>query len=448
MTLTINSQLITAQESDHLINFILKNSQAEDVFININSRESSLSRFSENQICQNLNQNRFNLTITSYFGQKSASCSTTETDPESILYTLRQSEELAQFAPADPEWVELLPSQSYDKREPAFDQETAQISPLTTATTIKQVCQMADQAGVDGSGILSTSAMSKAIANSRGLRAFNQGTEANFSLTARIDDGSSWQSRTAYAIKDLPFTEMTEKVIKKALFSRQPQEVKPDKYPVIFTPCAFGNLIPWLMGNLDARSADEGRSFMSLRDEKNQVIGNRLGELLFSPLVHIQRQPSHPLLQAETFFNDGLPNTDLDIVKNGVVENLSYSRYWAKKQSKQANGYFTPIFMSGENQTIEDLIATTERGIFVNRTWYINTVNPRTLEITGMTRDGTFWIEDGKLAYPLKNFRFNHCLPHLLRDISALGQVERFGNNVIPAIKVKEFNFSSITDSV
>ena len=162
----------------------------------------------------------------------------------------------------------------------------------------------------------------------------------------------------------------------------------------------------------------------------------------------MQRNPSYPLLQSSTFFNDGMKKDDLEIIKAGIPQTLFYSRYWAQKQGKTATGGMSPIVMLGSNQSLEDLIAQTERGILVSRAWYVRYVNPRTLEVTGMTRDGTFWIEQGKIAYPIKNMRFNQCLPELLAHVEALSSVERYGNTVAPGVKVKAFNFSSITDSV
>jgi predicted Zn-dependent protease len=202
------------------------------------------------------------------------------------------------------------------------------------------------------------------------------------------------------------------------------------------------------MWNLDARAADEGRSFMSRTDEVGQPGGNRLGEQLFSPLVQVQRNPAHPLLQLGRCFGDGLSNHYLEVIKDGVPQTLSYSRYWAQQQGKEPTGAMFPIVMSGSDQSITDLIAQTERGILVNRAWYVRYVNPRTLEVTGMTRDGTFWIEEGQIAYPIKNLRFNQSLPEMLRDVEALSTVQRFGSSVVPGVRVKAFHFSSVTDSV
>ena len=448
MTIATVSNLLRPEEALDIIESTIEQSQADGVFVSLNANESTLSRFSENQISQNLSRNRFTLTITSYFGQCSASASTTELDREAISQTLKRSEDLARFAPEDPEWVELLPPQNYAERNPAFDVATAQASPLGKGEIIRQVCSLSRQAKVNGSGTLSTNVNLNAIGNSQGLIACDRTTEADFSFTARQDNGSSWSNVTAWGLEQLPIPEITSKVIDRAIASRNPREIKPGDYTVIFEPAAMSSLIPWVMWNLDARAADEGRSFMSRTDETGQANGNRLGEQLFSSLVQIQRDPTHPLLQSGRFFGNGLSNNSLEIVKDGIPQTLSYSRYWAQQQGQEPTGAMYPIVMQGSEKTVADLIAQTERGILVSRAWYVRYINPRTLEVTGMTRDGTFWIEDGQIAYPIKNLRFNQSLPKMLANVEQLSQVQRCGSSVIPGCMVKDFHFSSITDSV
>ena len=448
MTLATAPTLLSEDEALSLVESVTKQSEAEGVFVSLSSGEESLSRFSENQMTQNISKNRFSLSITSYFGKRSASASTTEIDPEAIKETIRRSEELAQIAPEDPEWVPLLEPQEYEERTPAFDAKTAALSPLERGEIVQRVCAMSAKAGVEGSGTLSTEASLRVVGNSRGLRACDRGTEASFSFTARLEDGSSWSQRAGFAIDQLPIESLTQELIERALTSRQPREVKPGTYPVVFNGAAFGDLLSWVIWNLDARAADEGRSFMSRTDEAGKPAGNRLGEQLFSPLVQVQRHPAHPLLQMGTCFADGLSNRYLEVIKNGVPQTLSYSRYWAQQQGKEPTGAMYPIVMSGSDQSLADLIAQTERGILVNRAWYVRYVNPKTLEVTGMTRDGTFWIENGQIAYPIKNLRFNQSLPDMLRDVDALSSVQRFRSSVVPGVRVKAFNFSSVTDSV
>ena len=439
---------ITQEEALASIEFAIAQSQGDGVFISLSASETALSRFSENQISQNVRKNTFSLTVTSYFGKRSASASTTELNREAIAQTVKRAEDLARIAPEDPEWVELLPEQTYSDRTPAFDEATATLSPLRKGEIIQQVCSLSKDAGVNGSGTLSFQVSLNAIGNSKGLRGCDRTTEADFSFTARVDNGSSWNRCTAWSIEQLPIIELTEKVIERAIATKNPQTIEPGDYTVVFEPAAFASLLPWVIWNLDARAADEGRSFMSRNDDSGNPTGNKVGEQLFSHIVRVQRNSAHPLLQGGSFFGNGLANTELDIIQDGVPQTLSYSRYWAKEQGKEPTGAMYPIVMTGSDKTVADLIASTERGIFVSRAWYVRYVNPRTLEVTGMTRDGTFLIENGKLAHPIKNLRFNQCLPEMLDNVVAVSQARRCGSSVIPGCKVENFHFSSITDSI
>lgn len=455
MTLTTSPTILSEDQALSMVEKVIKQSEADGVFVSLSTGEEALSRYSENQMTQNISRTRLSLSVTSYFGKRSASSSTTDLDEAAIKETIQRSEELARIAPEDPEWMPLLDPQTYENRTPAFDSKTANFSPLERGEIVQKVGEMSAKAGVEGSGTLSTEAFVRVIGNSLGLRASDRATEADFSFTARIKDGSSWGQRTGFAIDQLPIESLTESLIERALSSRSPREIKPGVYPVIFDGGAFASLLSWVIWNMDARAADEGRSFMSRSDESGkamptagEAIGNRVGEAIFSPLVQVQRNPAHPLLQLGTSFGDGLSNHYTEVIKDGVPQTLSYGRYWAQQQGKQPTGAMFPIVMTGSDQSLADLISQTERGILVNRAWYVRYINPRTLEVTGMTRDGTFWIEDGKIAYPIKNLRFNQSLPDMLNAVDALSTVQRYGSSVVPGVRVKAFNFSSVTDSI
>jgi predicted Zn-dependent protease len=448
MLIKTSPAILNEDQALSLLEKVVKQSAAEEVFVSLSAGEESLSRFSENQISQNISKTVFSLNITSYFGNKSASAAVTEFDEDAIAQTIKRSQELAKIAPADPEWMPLLPPQTYNSPPAAFDEATAAASPLARAEMVRQACAIASQAGANASGTLSAEASLYAIASSTGLRACNHSTEAEFSFTARIDNGSSWSESTAWSISQLPIAQLAQQVVDRAIASRNPRDITPGIYPVIFDGAAFANLLPWITWGMDARAADEGRSFMSIADAEGKPAGNRAGEQLFSPLVQVQRDPAHPLLRSGHFFRDGLSNNYLEIIKNGVPQSLSYSHYWAAQKGTESKGVFYPIVMTGSDQSLADLIAKSDRAIFVSRAWYVNYVNPKTSEVTGMTRDGTFWIEDGKIAYPIKNLRFNQSLPDMLRDVDALSEVKRYGISVVPGVRVKAFNFTSITDSL
>lgn len=439
---TTSSSPINTEAAQSILEWTIRQSQAENVFVSLEATESALSRFSDNQISQNVNKNQLKLTITSYFGRKSATAATTSLESEAIATTLRNCETLARLAPEDPEWVPLLPPQAYSERQAAFDLATVELTPLARGEIVQKISQQCQQAGVKGSGTFSTEARVMAIANSAGLIAASRTTSADYSFTAKINNGSSWNQRSAWAVAQIPVASITDAVIQRAIAAQDLQTPTPGDYTVIFTPAAASSLVPWIVWNLDARAADEGRSFMSKEG------GNRVGEKLFNPIVNIRRNATHPLLQTSPFLPDGIANTPLEIVKDGIPQTLAYSRYWAQQQQLQPTGWFYPIVMSGSEGSIDDLIASTAKGILVSRAWYVRYVNPRTLEVTGMTRDGTFAIENGQISHPIKNMRFNQCLPQMLAQVEAVGQVERCGNMVIPAIKVNNFHFSSITDSI
>ncbi|NJR22676.1 MAG: TldD/PmbA family protein [Richelia sp. CSU_2_1] len=448
MTATTSPAILSEDKAQSLLDYTVKMSSAEGVFVSIYTGEEFLSRFSENQIGQNISKTVFKLSITSYFGNKSASVSVTEFDEGAIASAVARSEELAKIAPPDPEWMPLLPPQTYDRRSPAFDEATATLSPLARAQMVQQACEIASKAGAEASGSLSAEASLYAIASSTGLSACNRSTEANFSLSARTGDGSSWTESTAWSICQLPIAQLAQQVVDRASASRQPRAIPPGVYPVILDGAAFADLLSWVIWGMDGRAADEGRSFMSIADGSGKPAGNRAGEQIFSPIVQVQRDPAHPLLRSNTFFGDGSSNNYLEIIKDGAPQTLSYSRYWAAQKGKEATGMFYPFVMAGSSESLADLIARTDRAILISRAWYVNYVNPKTSEVTGMTRDGTFWIEDGKIAYPIKNLRFNQILPDMLRDVDAVTEVKRYGSSVVPGVRVKAFNFTSITDSL
>lgn len=443
MMVATASQLISQEQAFDWIETIIAQAESDGVSVSIEEKESALGRFGENQIRQNLQKNQFEICITSHFGRRSASTTTVDQDFEGIVAALRRSEDLARIAPEDPEWIPLLEKQIYGDRRAKFDQATFHYSPLQRGELIQQVCQWSEAANVEGAGILSTSASAYALGNSAGLRAYDCKTNAEFSYTAKIGNGSSWGSRTGWGLSELPIKQIVMTTIQRSTAAQDLRKIEADTYPVVFSSGAIANLIPRVMWNMSARSADEGRSFFS-----KDGGGNRLGEQLFNPLVNIYRDPHHPLLQSGAIGSGGLPGDRLPIIENGVPKNLSYDRYWASQKGTEPTGSLFPLVMTGSDQTLADLIAGTERGIFVNRAWYVQGVNSKTLETTGMTRDGTFWIENGKLAYPIYNLRFNQSLPEMLKDVEAIATPERHGSSVVPAVKVKNFHFSSITDSI
>ncbi len=284
-----------------------------------------------------------------------------------------------------------------------------------------------------------------AIGNSKGLFGYNKETSGDFTITVRTADerGSGYGVQSFTDASKLDTKGVTQIAIDKAVSSRDAKEMQPGKYTVILEATASGELLSLMINALDARSADEGRSFFGKKGG-----GNKIGEKLFNEKVQIISDPSNLDNPASPFAPDGRPRQRVTWVENGVLKNLPYSRYWAQQKGVDALPPPSGIIMQGSEQTLTDLIKGTEKGILVTRFWYIRPVDPQTLVFTGLTRDGTFYIENGAMKYAIKNFRFNESPAAMLNNVEALGKPVRIGGNMIPPMKIRDFNFTSLSDAV
>ena len=235
----------------------------------------------------------------------------------------------------------------------------------------------------------------------------------------------------------------------KAVASRDLRAIEPGKYTVILEPAASVDLIQLILLNNGAREADEGRSFLTKPGG-----GTKLGQKLVDERVTIYSDPANPELPCRPWDFEGLPLTRTPWIEKGIVRNLRYTRYWADKQKKPPVGTPGNWIMEGGSGTLEDLIRSTDRAVLVTRTWYIREVDPQTLLYTGLTRDGTFFVENGKIAYAIKNFRFNESPVIMLNNLDALAKpvrvqgAETVGRVLVPPMRIRDFTFSSLSDAV
>ena len=249
-------------------------------------------------------------------------------------------------------------------------------------------------------------------------------------------------------MKKLDTAAATKIASQKALSSKNAKAIEPGKYTVILEPVAATYMLE-NMFRFDARSAEEGRSFLSKKGG-----GTRLGEKLMDDKVTIYSDPFNNELPGGTWNNDGERQEKTYWIQNGVVKNLSYSRYWAQKKGVPSMPGPSNIIMEGGTSSLEDMIKSTERGILVSRLWYIRLVDPQSLLLTGLTRDGTYYIENGKIMFPVKNFRFNESPVIMLNNVEALGKPERsisvesYRSYLIPPMKIRDFTFTSLSDAV
>jgi predicted Zn-dependent protease len=326
---------------------------------------------------------------------------------------------------------------------------TAEFSPGQRVEAILSVIGKAKKQSLTAAGFFETGSSVGARLNSQGLYYFFRSSRSYYSNTFKSEGGSGWSSAEEEDVGRIAAGELADRAIGKALDSRDAKPLPPGKYTVILEPAAAADMVSFLLYSFTAREADEGRSFLSLGEGTN-----RLGETLVSPKVTIYSDPAFPACPALPVGEDGLPAEKTVWVENGVVKNLIYTRFWAEKRGREPVSFPSNIIMEGEDHTLEDLIKSTEKGVLVSRFWYIRDLNPMILLLTGLTRDGVFWVENGRLRHPVNNFRFNESPVNVLRNVEMMSRPRRAVGGetgqsaVVPALKVKEFNFSSVSDAV
>ncbi|MDZ7344891.1 MAG: TldD/PmbA family protein, partial [candidate division KSB1 bacterium] len=327
----------------------------------------------------------------------------------------------------------------------AYFESTAGITPAYRSQAVANSIEPCRAKKLIAAGFLQDSASFQAKMNSQGLFAYHRQTGVDFSATVRTADGtgSGYVTRDYNDVSKLDTAAASQIAIDKAVLSREPKAIAPGKYTVILEPAASIGLLQNLISSFDARQADEGRSFMAKAGG-----GTKLGEKIVDERVTIYSDPTHPEIPSAPWAGDGRPRERTVWIEKGVVKNLSYSRYWALLKGVKATPPPTGAVMEGGEATLEDLIKDTKQGILVTRTWYIRTVDPQTLLYTGLTRDGLFFIENGEIAYPIKNFRWNESPIIMLNNLEALGKPQRIDGNLIPPMKIRDFTFTSLSDAV
>ncbi|GAB3974739.1 TldD/PmbA family protein [Spirosoma terrae] len=451
--------ILSKEEAKKILDKVLSFSKADEMSASLSGGRTGNIRYARNTVSTSGETDNLGLSITSVFGKRVGSATINEFDDASLEKTVRRAEEIARLAPENPEYMPMLGPQKY-LDTPTYSEKTAQINPDYRAQAAFDSIDPCAKKDLTAAGYLEDTTGFTAIATSKGLFGYNRATSVDFSVTTRTADGtgSGYIARDFNDVSKLNSKAFTEIAMQKALASKNARALEPGKYTVILEPTAAGDLLRF---NMDARTADEGRSFLSKKGG-----GTRLGEKLFDERVTIYSDPMNPDAPGSPFIGggggrggggggfgggagvDGRPNEKIVWVENGIVKNLSYSRYWAdKKGVKPTPGSFG-IIIQGGNQSLADLIKSTDKGILVTRFWYIRMVDPQTLVQTGLTRDGTFYIENGQIKFPVKNFRFNESPVIMLNNVEAMGTPQRVNNSMIPPMKIRDFTFTSLSDAV
>ncbi|HET7551006.1 MAG TPA: TldD/PmbA family protein [Gemmatimonadaceae bacterium] len=442
---------LSREESQKIISRVAELSKADAVQVQLGSNHSSNTRFAANQMSTSGSIFDVTLAVQSSFGKKHAVVVTNDLSDESVRQVVTQSEALAKLAPEDPEAMPPLGPQQY-ATVPAYFESTASLSASDMARAAMTALEPARAAkDLQVAGFIVTSAGSNAIGNDKGLFAYHRSTSANYTLTVRTADGSGsgWAGADHPDWSRIDFEAVSKRALEKARASRGPVAIEPGRYTVILEPQAVGDLVQLMGGYADARSADEGRSPFA-----KQGGGNKIGEKIVDERVTILSDPSDAQLLSQPFDGEGFPLGQQIWIERGVLKKLFYSRFWAKKKNETATGAPQSIKLQGGSSSLDDMIAATERGVLVTRLWYLREVDPRTILYTGLTRDGTFLVENGKITKAIRNFRFNESPLFMLNNLEMLGRAERLagteagGDIVMPAIKVRDFNFTSLSEAV
>ena len=436
--------MLNEQEAKKLIDKVLAFSKADEINVAVSGGRIGNIRYARNTVSTSGEADNLSLVVTSFFGKRSGTATINEFDDASLEKTVQRAEEIARLAPENPEYLPALGPQQYGKSL-TFSENTTRINPLFRANAALASIQPCINKKLTAAGYLEDTTGFIAIGNSKGLFGYNKETSGDFTITVRTADerGSGYGVQSFTDASKLDTKGVTQIAIDKAVSSRDAKEMQPGKYTVILEATASGELLSLIINALDARSADEGRSFFGKKGG-----GNKIGEKLFNEKVQIISDPSNLDNPASPFAPDGRPRQRVTWIENGVLKNLPYSRYWAQQKGVDALPPPSGIIMQGSEQTLTDLIKGTEKGILVTRFWYIRPVDPQTLVFTGLTRDGTFYIENGAIKYAIKNFRFNESPAAMLNNVEALGKPVRIGGNMIPPMKIRDFNFTSLSDAV
>lgn len=431
---------------------ILQLSQADQCRVNIESGWRGYTRVATNRITSAGGADSTSINITSVFGKRVASVNTNSLDDAALLAAVRRSETLARLAPESPEYMPELGPQNFQNNA-AYYPATGELEPLTRAEAAAIAIRQAEAAGQIAASYMDVRAGTSAVATSAGLYGAQPSTGVAYTLTSRTVDGlqSGWAGDEANDWSNIESQRVADDAVRKCGDWRK-TGLEPGAYTAILEPTAVGMLMLRMMSDFNQRTADEGRSYFSRSGG-----GNRIGENLFDERVTIFSDPAYADAETNPFTSAGQPLQRQVWVNAGRLENLARSRFWAEQLGQEPLPGMSNLIMQGGDDSLEDMIASTERGVLLTRFWYIRGLNPRIISYTGLTRDGTFLIENGRITRPVTNFRFNQSLVEMLQNVQMVGPSVRVAASenssvstpiVVPTLKVANFNLSSVSDAI
>ena len=456
----------TKQDAKKLSEKILSFSKAPECEVALTETSVAHTRFAANEITTSGAARDLSISITSRGEGKSGTVRANDLDADALKKAVALSEDLMRAATPDPEFVEGLTPQAYPEIR-SFHDDTARAGALEHRPGVKAALDEARARTLTASGFSETLVTASAIANKKGNFGFHVGSTARYSTTMRTADGtgSGWAGFESPRFGDVKAAGLAARAAKKAQASAAPRELPPGAYTVILEPRAVADLLGTLFISLTRRTVDEGRSFLSRPGGEN-----RIGEQVFAPNVTLRSDPFDPRLSGRPWSEGGgpgggggaflgfgglggagaaaLPARKTTWIEKGVVKAVPVDRYWAAKNKLEALPFSGSVVLEGGSDTVDELIAGTERGLLVTHFFYIRTVNPQTVQLTGLTRDGLWLVEKGKVVGPVQNFRFNDSPVNVLKNVEAMSAPEPAGTMIAPAIRAHDFKFTSKSDAV
>ena len=421
---------------------------AEDAAVSLGNTVESHARFADNRITTSGRSEDIDITATVWVGRRRGSATVNDTSADALQRIAGDAVQIAKVSPVQREYVPTLGPLEYTG-DRGFADATAEVDVSARAKALEGVLTACRAAKVTGAGFHTARATATAAATANGNRRYFRSSRSDLSVTARSADGtgSGYYSGDHFDVTRLDAQHVANEAVGKAVRSRNPQPIEPGNYPVILEPQAVSDLIGFLTGAFDARTAEEGRSAFSAKDGKTH-----LGEAMFSDRLNLYSDPQHPELPATPATDEGIPATRLSLVKAGVIENLRYARYWAQEKKRAPTpGPVNYILESTQPPVaMAEMIKGMKRGLVISRFWYVRLVDPRTLVLTGLTRDGLWWVENGRIKNPVRNLRFNQSVLAMLApwNVEAIGASERLWPYMVPALRLSSFTFTSISDAI
>ncbi|HEV2194819.1 MAG TPA: TldD/PmbA family protein [Candidatus Acidoferrum sp.] len=429
---------------------LARSTGAAETEVHVDEVADALTRFANNGIHQNVFEHVVTVSIRTAARGRTARATTNRLDEDSLRATIEASLSLGHSQPRDPKLLPMPGKQRYRKVN-RFIKATAALSPEERARAVRLACDLAAKKGQVAAGIFSSGMSQTALGNSRGLFATYGETHSQFSITMQEDPAASWAKADSADVRDIHPQKLAERASQKAHLAVNTKELEPGRYTVILEPAAVLDLVGFLFYDFAATAVQDKRS----------CLNERMGKALFGKNISIVDDVFHPLQKGAPFDGEGMPRQRVLLVDRGVPKNLVYSRASAKAERKKptGHGFALPneygeapmnLVFSGGESSVEKMVASTDRGLLVTRLWYIREVDPYEKVMTGMTRDGLFLVENGRVTGAVKNFRFNQSLIEMLKNVELMSPAVRATGEesfemVVPAMKVREFHFSEVT---